>query len=229
LPGGAGEALTEAVARANRPSEAASLTAAILGIAAALWSASSGMVALQSGLNVAYDVFEDRKIIGKRGIALLLLLITILLGGVPSPFFTFGEAVVFEVLGWVLTIAAVIVMFSLFYYLGPNRGRPRWQWVSVGGIVGAVHDQGRHRHEQRQVAAGEAAERATVKQTPIRAVRIEAQTRHGEIESDFDELKVDSQGRETKLSGAIGPPGSKAARVQLTTEHADIEIPGLSD
>jgi hypothetical protein len=56
------------------------------------------------------------------------------------------------------------------------------------------------------------------------AVRIEAQTRHGEIESDFDELKVDSQGRETKLSGAIGPPGSKAARVQLTTEHADNEI-----
>jgi membrane protein len=138
LPGGAGEALTQAVARANRPSEAASLTAAVLGIAAALWSASSGMVALQSGLNVAYDISEDRKMVGKRGMALVLLFVTILLGGVPSPFFTFGEATVFKVLGWVLTVAAVIGMFSLFYYLGPNRERPAWRWVSIGGIVGAA-------------------------------------------------------------------------------------------
>jgi membrane protein len=138
LPGGAGEALTQAVARANRPSEAASLTAAIVGIGVALWSASSGMVALQSGLNVAYDIPEDRKFIPKRAVALLLLLVTVLLGGVPSPFFTFGEATIYTVLGWVLTVLAVIVMFSLFYYLGPNRERPRWQWVSVGGIVGAV-------------------------------------------------------------------------------------------
>ena len=56
------------------------------------------------------------------------------------------------------------------------------------------------------------------------SVRIEAKTRHGDIESDFDELKVDSQGREATLSGIIGSPGSKAAKVQLTTEHADIEI-----
>ena len=138
LPGGAGEALTQAVARANRPSEAASLTAAIVGIGVALWSASSGMVALQSGLNVAYDIPEDRKFIPKRAVALLLLLVTVLLGGVPSPFFTFGEATIYTVLGWVLTVLAVIVMFSLFYYLGPNRERPRLQWVSVGGIVGAV-------------------------------------------------------------------------------------------
>jgi membrane protein len=138
MPGGAGEALTQAVARANRPSEAASLTAAVLGIAVSLWSASSGMVALQSGLNVAYDVSQDRKMLAKRGMALLLLLITLLLGGVPSPFFTFGESAIFKVAGWALTVTAVIVMFSLFYYLGPNRPRPAWQWVSVGGILGAA-------------------------------------------------------------------------------------------
>jgi membrane protein len=138
LPGGAGEALTQAVARANNPSEAASLTAAILGIVVALWSASSGMVALQSGLNVAYDISEDRKLIGKRAMALLLLLIALLLGGVPSPFFTFGESTIYTLIGWVLTVMAVIVMFSLFYYLAPNRKRPTWQWVSVGGIVGAA-------------------------------------------------------------------------------------------
>jgi membrane protein len=30
------------------------------------------------------------------------------------------------------------VLFSLFYYLGPNRDSPTWRWVSAGGVIGAV-------------------------------------------------------------------------------------------
>lgn len=138
LPGGAGEALTSAVENADRPSQAASLSAVVIGIAVALWSASSGMAALQTGVNVAYDVQQERKFIKKRAIALALLLATFLLGGVPSPIFTFGDSAVFVTLGWLLTVAAVIVLFSIYYYLGPNRERPTWQWVSAGGVVGAV-------------------------------------------------------------------------------------------
>lgn len=138
LPGDSGAAITEAFREADQPSQATSRTAAILGIVIALWSASSGMVAMQSGLNIAYDVRHDRKFVGKRATALALIMGTALLGGVPSPFFTFGDSSLFLVLGWVLTIAAVIVLFSVFYYLGPNRDSPRWQWVSVGGVAGAA-------------------------------------------------------------------------------------------
>ncbi|HYI44825.1 MAG TPA: YihY/virulence factor BrkB family protein [Actinomycetota bacterium] len=138
LPGGAGEALTQAIARADRPPESASLIAAVAGIAVALWSASSGFVALQSGLNVAYDVEKDRKFFGARGVALLLLLATAGLGGVPSPIFTFGESTVFTVIGWVVTVIAIMVLFSLLFYLGPNRPSPSWHWVSAGGIVGGL-------------------------------------------------------------------------------------------
>jgi membrane protein len=138
LPGESGQAVTEAFREADKTSDATSLTSAILGIAVALWSASSGMVALQTGLNIAYDVPEDRKFIAKRAVAFLLLIATILLGGVPSPIFTFGESTIFVVLGWILTIAAVMVLFSLYYYIGPNRGKPTWQWVSAGGVVGAA-------------------------------------------------------------------------------------------
>jgi membrane protein len=138
LPGGAGDALTQAIRHSDRPSETASLIAAIIGVVAALWSASSGFVALQSGLNIAYDVDQDRRFVGKRGVALILILATGLLGGVPSPFFTFGESTIFTVVGWILTIAAIIVLFSLFYYLGPNRPKPSWHWVSAGGVLGAL-------------------------------------------------------------------------------------------
>jgi len=138
LPGESGEAITEAFREADQPSQATSRTAAILGIVIALWSASSGMVALQSGLNIAYDVPQDRKFVGKRAVALGLILTTALLGGVPSPLFTFGDSPLFVVLGWILTVVAVILLFSIFYYIGPNRDSPRWQWVSVGGVAGAA-------------------------------------------------------------------------------------------
>jgi membrane protein len=138
LPGDSGQALTEAIREANNASRGTSLTSAILGIAVALWSASSGMAALQTGLNVAYDVPEDRKFIRKRAVALVLLIATGLFGGVPSPLFTFGESTIFVVLGWILTVVAVTILFSIYYYIGPKREQPTWHWVSAGGIVGAV-------------------------------------------------------------------------------------------
>jgi len=39
---------------------------------------------------------------------------------------------------WVLTIIMITLLFSVYYYAGPNRESPRWQWVSPGGIVGTV-------------------------------------------------------------------------------------------
>ena len=138
MPGKAGEVLTDALANAENPGEGAQLVAAVVGIALAVWSASSGFAALQTGLNVAYDVSSDRKFVAKRAVGLMLLAATLFLGGVPSPVFTFGDSAVFTVIGWILTIVAVMVLFSLYYYLGPNRPKPSWQWVSVGGVIGAV-------------------------------------------------------------------------------------------
>jgi membrane protein len=138
LPKGAGDVLADPLQRANESPQGSSVTAAITGIGLALWSASSGMIALQGGLNIAYDIKEDRKFLGKRGIGILLLLATAMFGGVPSPLFTFGDALIFTILGWVLTIVAVTVLFSLYYYLGPKRESPKWTWVSAGGVLGTL-------------------------------------------------------------------------------------------
>ncbi|MDQ3983017.1 MAG: YihY/virulence factor BrkB family protein, partial [Actinomycetota bacterium] len=127
LPGGTGQVLVDAV-QGRDPAQGASLTAAIVGIALALWSASSGMVALQSGLNVAYDVPEDRKLVGKRLVAFALLVAAAVLGGVPTPFIS-GEGVV-SVVGWIITVPAVITLFAFFYYLAPKRESPKWVWVT---------------------------------------------------------------------------------------------------
>jgi membrane protein len=39
---------------------------------------------------------------------------------------------------WALTVIAISLLFSVFYYLGPNRESPRWQWVSPGGLAGSA-------------------------------------------------------------------------------------------
>lgn len=138
LPAGPSDIIGDAINNAGRPNESASIWAALIGIAVAVWSASSGMVALQKGLNVAYDIPEERKFVKARLVALALIVATLLLGGVPSPIFTFGESTIYVIIGWILTVVAVVVLFSLFYYLAPNRSSPHWSWVSAGGIVGAL-------------------------------------------------------------------------------------------
>jgi membrane protein len=46
--------------------------------------------------------------------------------------------VAWNVVRWVLTLIVISLLFSVFYYLGPNRDAPRWQWVSPGGLLGSA-------------------------------------------------------------------------------------------
>jgi membrane protein len=151
LPGGAGSVLTDAIA-GRKPG--AGLLAALLGVAVALWSASSGMVGMQLGLDVAYDVKDDRKFVKKRIVAFELLAAMLVLGGLATAFIVFGAplgnslrdnlpfgsafVVLWTVLRWVVGLAALTGLFATIYFLSPNRDTPRWVWVSPGGILAAA-------------------------------------------------------------------------------------------
>jgi DUF4097 and DUF4098 domain-containing protein YvlB len=56
---------------------------------------------------------------------------------------------------------------------------------------------------------------------PNTAVKVEARTREGEIESEFDEIKVDNRNRESSASGSIGTNGPP---LRLNCEKGAIEI-----
>ena len=154
LPPGAAGVFSQAVQSAvSRPS-GSSLTAVIIGLVVAIWSASSGMTALETGLDIAYDVPKDRKFLGKRVVAFPLMLAAVVLGGIAAALLVFGApigtaiqshapvagtafVIVWTLIRWLITIMAITLLFSAFYYLGPNRQAPRWQWVSPGGLVGS--------------------------------------------------------------------------------------------
>jgi membrane protein len=152
LPGSASGVLTDALDKAASSPRGSSAVAALIGTALALWSASAGMVAVQTGLDVVYDVEEERKFVKKRAIAFLLILAAVVLGGVAAGLIVFGKPIgdgirehlpfggaefilVWTVIRWVLGLLALSLLFAVFYYLGPNRESPKFGWVSPGGLV----------------------------------------------------------------------------------------------
>jgi membrane protein len=152
LPGGSSEILVTAVRNAEQADGA--ILAVLFGVALALWSASSGMVGMQLGLDVAYDVHDDRKFIKKRLVAFELLLAMLVLGGTATALIVFGAPlgdalrdnlpfgsafmVLWTILRWVGGLIALTGLFATIYYLSPNRETPRWVWVSPGGILAAA-------------------------------------------------------------------------------------------
>ncbi|MFN2608487.1 MAG: YhjD/YihY/BrkB family envelope integrity protein [Acidimicrobiales bacterium] len=156
LPGSASDALVGAVKGASDKSSRGSLLATLIGLVLALSSASAGMVALQRGMDVAYDVAEERTLVAARLRALLLMALAAVLGGVATTLIVFGKplgnglgdhlplgtgsvfVVVWTILRWVLGLGALSLLFASFYTFGPNRRSPRFAWVSPGGILATL-------------------------------------------------------------------------------------------
>jgi membrane protein len=154
LPPQVSNVFNSAITSAASHSSSGSLTAVIIGVVVALWSASAGMAALETGMDIAYDVPADRKFLAKRVYAVPLMAATAVLGGIATALIVFGAAlgsaieghvgltgtafiVVWTIIRWAATIIVISLLFSVYYYLGPNRATPRWQWVSPGGLIGS--------------------------------------------------------------------------------------------
>lgn len=123
---------------------------ALIGVIAALWSASSGVNHLVGALNVAYRETDDRTFVKKRGLALALTL-----GGVVFvvaavgliaviPVVTRGAALDGAVSGllnwlrWPLLLLAFMVALAVLYKVGPDRSSPKLRWVSWGAGIATV-------------------------------------------------------------------------------------------
>lgn len=122
-----------------------------LGLAAALWTASSGMEALINGLNVAYEV-KERRTWWKRRIVALALTVTVavmtamalalaLAGGhfgrLLAERFGLGGvfAAVWAIVQTVLPLLFMLIVCTLIYRFAPNIREHGWQALMPGALV----------------------------------------------------------------------------------------------
>ena len=153
LPAGASGVLSEALQAAQRRTQGA-VTAVVIALVISLWSASSAMSVLQTGLDVAYGVPVQRRGLARRLMALVLMVLVGLGGLVVGALVVFGQplgqlvgehlglsATVFvptwTVIRWVVTALVAVVVIGLVYRLAPHRTSPRWRWLSPGGVLAA--------------------------------------------------------------------------------------------
>jgi len=122
--------------------------ATVIGILTALWSASSGMKALITGVNLAYDETEGRKFVKLRGLSILLTLGAMVLLAVAGATIVGFPPIADNLpvaLQWVVSVLRFVVLavllvlgLAVLYRYAPDRDEPKWTWVSWGSAVATV-------------------------------------------------------------------------------------------
>ena len=125
--------------------------ALILGLAAALWSASGYVSAFGRGMNRIYEIDEGRPIWKLRPAMLLVTLITVVLTALVALGLVLtgpaaqavGDAIglgstavtIWNIAKWPVLLAVVVLIVALLYYATPNVKQPKFRWISVGAVV----------------------------------------------------------------------------------------------
>jgi membrane protein len=135
-------------------SNSSSALAFVVGALGAMWAASSAMNAVIKAVNRAYERVETRPLWKTRVIAVVLVILTglvtagllllIVFGGPLGEAIAdragFGGAfdLVWAVVRWPLAFVAILLFFSLVYYLAPNQDVRSWKWLTPGSLVGGL-------------------------------------------------------------------------------------------
>jgi membrane protein len=123
----------------------------VIGLVAALWSASGYVGAFGRGMNRIYEVDEGRPIWKLRPVMLALtLVLVVLVAAVGLGLVLTGPAAqsvgdiiglgstavtVWNIAKWPVMLAVVVLIVALLYYVTPNVSQPKFRWISVGAIV----------------------------------------------------------------------------------------------
>ncbi|HEY1357724.1 MAG TPA: YihY/virulence factor BrkB family protein [Thermoleophilaceae bacterium] len=152
-PGPANDIVTNAIKNLQKSQGAAGILF-VVGLGAAIWSASGYVAAFMRASNAIYDVEEGRPIwksLPTRVLTTLVLLVMLaavaigvtITGGlahqVGNVLGVGSTAVtVWNIAKWPVILLVVITMFAILYWAAPNVKHPKFQWISPGSVVGVL-------------------------------------------------------------------------------------------
>jgi YihY family inner membrane protein len=151
-PGSVNDILRDAITNLQRTQGSAGIVA-LVGLAAALWSASAYVAAFMRASNAIYDVPEGRPVwktvpirLGVTVLVMLLLAVSafavVATGGLAERIgrlLGIGSAAVraWDIAKWPVLLLLVSFMFALLYWASPNA-KQGFRWVTPGGILAVV-------------------------------------------------------------------------------------------
>jgi membrane protein len=147
LPKEAESIIHEQLTSISTSAETALSLGAIFGLLLAIWSASKGMTALITSLNIAYNEEETRGFFKTTALALGLTFVGIiflistlfLITMLPTVLglLGFGEVAQtsLSLARWPLLAGIAMLGLALLYRYAPCRNKPQWQWVSWGAGI----------------------------------------------------------------------------------------------
>jgi membrane protein len=152
-PGPAKTIVTSAITNLQQ-NKGASGVLFVVGIALALWSASSYIGAFIRASNSIYEVEEGRPFYVLRPVQLAVTLVMVVLlavsavavvvsGGLAQKL---GNLVgvgstavdVWNIAKWPVLLLIVSLMFSILYWAAPNVKQPKFRWFTPGGLLAVV-------------------------------------------------------------------------------------------
>jgi membrane protein len=152
-PGPSQEIVTSAIQNLEKSQGAAGVLL-VVGLAAAIWSASGYVAAFTHASNAIYDVDEGRPIwktlplrVGLTVVLLVLLAVSAVavvvtggLAGKVGELLGVGDTVVtiWDIAKWPVLIVLVSFMFALLYWAAPNVKQPGFRWISPGGLLAVL-------------------------------------------------------------------------------------------
>ena len=128
--------------------------ALVVGLLAALWSASGYITSFGRAMNRIHEVGEGRPVWKLRPVMLLITLVEVVLAAaVLTALVVTGPAaeavgsaigvgdtavLVWSIAKWPVLLAAVVLMVAILFYSTPNIEQPKFRWISVGAALAIV-------------------------------------------------------------------------------------------
>jgi membrane protein len=153
VPGTAGDVIGNIIQNVQNAPQASGILA-VVGLAAALWSASSYISAFMRATNAIYDVPEGRPIwktlplrIGLTILTGVLLTASILaivmtgnLASLVGRLLHVGHTAVvaWDIAKWPVLVVLISLMFAVLYYAAPNAKHSGFRWITPGGLLAVV-------------------------------------------------------------------------------------------
>ena len=152
-PGTTKQILTDAI-KNIQSDRGASGVAFVIGLVAAMWSASGYVAAFMRASNVVWDVEEGRPFYTTVPVRLAVTFVTVVLLTLSAAAVVFTGSLagklgnligvgstgvqVWDIAKWPVLALIVVLILAILYYTGPNVRQPGFRWVTPGGLVAVV-------------------------------------------------------------------------------------------